>query len=507
MKQFIYMLGLISLNNINPMESENKIFPVCSSNANQSKESIENLKENLQPNTDNTKIKNITVTVKNIEKFRNALKFTFSLNNDDITKLLGVNTDNLTFYVQSNNDFIDGIFKKWNNEEDIKNGTTLNFIKHSFLKMYRYNNDKNESDSYSFSLKINENFDIEKKIKIYIKYKTLNNEEVTIPVKDKNGNEEYTLSSLLYPDIEKYDELFNIIKDTTYCKKVGNFENSISINFKEDDKLLNNDFRNLLKICIEDENGNEIKDNILKKWVDKNYITNNSYLCDIKKGLFVLYAKNKFETAQKPYSFSMFYDNSKYKKIKIKIKLLENKYFYVKNKDNEVIDLDNLDGNNNVNNNKKNIIEKDNLTEEEFINRFKDILDKGIKIEKVGNFKNSIKFKFSVDDKILNESYRKNIKIQYYNEKDEPIEDCLFLKWVDKEEIKNGTALNNIKKGFLFDHPHYRVDDISKLFEISMFINKKAINKKVKVKISYNDKVYAYIKYKNSDILDLESMP
>ena len=99
---------------------------------------------------------------------------------------------------------------------------------------------------------------------------------------------------------------------TTYCKKVGNFENSISINFKEDDKLLNNDFRNLLKICIEDENGNEIKDNILKKWVDKNYITNNSYLCDIKKGLFVLYAKNKFETAQKPYSFSMFYDNSKY---------------------------------------------------------------------------------------------------------------------------------------------------------------------------------------------------
>ena len=510
MKYITYTLGIISIFNGNSMETnKTSNLPCCGflGIKNNTKENIEELKKDLNPNTNNTKFKDINITVKNIAKVKNALKFTFTLNNSDKNNLLGVNTDNLTFYVKSNNEPIENVFKKWNNDEIIKNGTSLSYIKHSLLKMNRFFDTVNGNDTFSFSLKVNENFNIEKKISIYIKYKTLNNEEGIIQVKDINNNEEYTLFSLFYNDIEKYNELFDIIKDTTYCKKVGNFENSISINFKEDEKLLNNEFKNLLKIYVEDENGNELNDFILKKWVEKTKIPNGGFLSEIKKGLFILYSKNKYDTVQKPYSLSMFYENnSKINKIKIKIKLQDNKFFYVKNKGNEIIDLNDLEGNkNSINNNikNKNTVENNDISEEEFINRFKEVLNNGISIEKVGNFKNSIKFKFKVDEKLLNSPFRKNIKIQYFNEKDELVDDSLLLKWINKEQIKNGTYLCDIKKGFLFNHPYYKVDDISKLFEISMFINTKAINDKVKIKISYNNNIYTYIKYKDSDILDL----
>ena len=74
-----------------------------------------------------------------------------------------------------------------------------------------------------------------------------------------------------------------------------------------------------IELYVEDENGTEINDVVFLKWVGKEKITNGTLLKDIKKSFFVLYKENKYNTAQKPYQVSMFFDKSKYKKVKIKV--------------------------------------------------------------------------------------------------------------------------------------------------------------------------------------------
>ena len=456
------------------------------------------------------KYDSLIAKIKNIENYDGGFKINFDLKDDKNDNLLGLDTNKFKIYIESEGKYIDDVFLTWKDENDIKSGMTLFEIKKNFLKNNRF---YQNSDIFSFSIKLNKNFDINKKIKIFIKYNLSDsnlknsNKEIIIPVKNEKEEEEFTLFSLIYDDVLKYNELFEIIKNNCFCTSIYGKENSIKLFFPENEKLLDSKFRNLLKIFVEDENGKEINDSILLKWVDKEKIVNNTLLKDIKKSFFVFYKDNKYNTEQKPYQISMFFDKSKYKKVKIKIKYLNDKFFYVKNNDSEIIDLENLEKQkfeksknvNNFNNSSNN-----KLTEAQFKDKFKRLISEGISCEKVGNFKNSLKIKFNINEDLIGESYRNNIKIQYFDEKDNLLTESLLLKWKSSDEIKNNSKLSDIKNGFLFRFPQYPVETI-KLFEISMFINKNIKNKKVKIKITYNDEFGEFVKYNNSEILDLNS--
>ena len=453
----------------------------------------------------------ISATIKHIDNFKEGFKIIFNIIDEDKDKLLGIDIKNITISVENN------VFITWKDGNDINDGMSLSEIKKNFLKYNRFYPD---SDPFSFSIKLKKGFDINKKIKISLNFnfKNIENNEnkdntVTIPVKNLKGEEEFSLFSLIYNDFEKYNELYEIIKNNCFCTSVYNIENSIKLVFPENDKLLNNNFRDLLTIVIEDENGIEIKDNVLLKWVSKENIKNNSFLYDIKKSFLKYYNNNRYETEQKPYQISMFFDKSKYKKIKIKIKYTENDFFYIKNNNSEIIDLEHLEkpvynGKNNENNNKfnenKNIkVSKDKLSEEQFKEKLKNLFNNGITCEKVGNFKNSFKIKFKVDEDLIGESYRNNIKIQYFDKNDKLLDECLFSKWAKDVNIENNTKLSSIKSGFLYMFPQYKVETY-KLFEISMHINKNIKEKNVKIKISYNDEFSEFVKSKGSELINLD---
>lgn len=453
-------------------------------------------------------LNNVSAKIQHIEKYEGGFKITFDLKEDEKNNLLGVDINKFTIFIESEGKPDDNVFLTWKDENNIKNGMTLFEIKKNFLK---YNRFYTNSDPFSFSIKLNKKFDINRKIKIFLKYKpdnlisnTNKNEEIIIPVKNYKDEEEFTLFSLIYSDFNKYDELYEIIKDNCTCTSVYNKENSLKLIFPENDKLINNKFRDLLKLYVEDENGVEINDVVLLKWVGKEKITNGTLLKDIKKSFFVLYKENKYNTAQKPYQVSMFFDKSKYKKVKIKIKYNNNKSFYINYNGSEIIDLDSLEKQNISGNNisKFNDEKNDKLTEDEFKNKFKQLIAKGITCEKVGNFKNSFKIKFNVDEDLIGETYRKNIKIQYFDKDGNKIDEALFHKWKSDVEIKNNMSLSDIKAGFLYKFPQYDVP-VDKIFEISMFINKNLSNKLVKIKISYNDDFGEFVKFNNSDIIDL----
>ena len=452
---------------------------------------------------------NVSAKIQHIEKYDGGFKISFDLKENEKNNLLGVDTKNIQIFIKSNDELVNDVFTTWFDVQII-NGMTLYDIKKSFLK---YNRFYTNSDPFSFSIKLNKKFDINRKIKIFLKYNPDNlidnsgkNEEIIIPVKNYKDEEEFTLFSLIYSDFDKYNELYEIINDNCTCSSVYNKENSLKLIFPENDKLINNKFRDLLKLYVEDENGIEINDVVFLKWVGKEKITNGTLLKDIKKSFFVLYKENKYNTAQKPYQVSMFFDKSKYKKVKIKIKYNDNKSFYIKNNGSEIIDLDNLEKQNIIGNNIKkfNDEKNDKLTEDEFKNKFKELIAKGITCEKVGKFKNSFKIVFNVDNSLIGESYRNNIKIQYFDEKDNLLTESLFHKWKSDVEIKNNMRLSDIKAGFLYKFPQYDVP-VDKLFEISMFINKNIKNKKVKIKISYNDDFGEFVKFNNSEIIDLNN--
>lgn len=452
-------------------------------------------------------LKNVYAKIQHIEKYDGGFKISFYLKEDEKNKLLGVDTKNIQIFIKSDDKLVNDVFTTWLDTQ-ITNGMTLYEIKKNFLK---YNRFYTNSDPFSFSIKLNKKFDINRKIKIFLKYipdnlisNTIKNEEIIIPVKNYKDEEEFTLFSLIYSDFNKYDDLYEIIKDNCTCTSVYNKENSLKLIFPENDKLINNKFRDLLKLYVEDENSNEINDVVFLKWVGKEKITNGTLLKDIKKSFFVLYKENKYNTAQKPYQVSMFFEKSKYKKVKIKIKYNDNKSFYIKNNGSEIIDLDSLEKQNISGNNIKkfNDDKNDKLTEDEFKNKFKQLIAKGITCERVGKFKNSFKIIFNVDEDLIGESYRKNIKIQYFDKDGNKIDEALFHKWTSDVEIKNNISLSDIKAGFLYKFPQYNVP-VNKLFEISMFINKNLSNKLVKVKISYNDDFGEFVKFNNSDIIDL----
>ena len=526
-KMFIlFELVLFSIFSSKSMEDEkdNNKNKVCGSVNNLINDNLE-LKESIKLKNSKDKIINetlyskITANIKNIDRFKDGFKIIFNLNEEDKNNLLGVNIENFKIFIESENNLIDNVFLTWKDGIDIKNGMSLIDIKKNFLKNNRFYPD---SDPFSFSIKLKNGFDINKKIKIYLKYHSniniendnnILNNEIIIPVKNIKGEDEYTLFSLIFTDFEKFNELYEIIKDNCFCTSVYGKENSIKIIFPENDKLLNNKFRDLLTIFIEDENGNEIKDGVLCKWVSKEYIKNNSFLYDIKKSFLIFYTNNKYETAQKPYQISMFFDKSKYKKIKIKIKYFADKFFYIKSNNSDIIDLENLEkpvfnNNNKDNNNENNNIDKkntnDKLTEEQFKEKLKVVFSKGISCAKVGNFKNSLKLKFNVDEDLIGESYRNNIKIQYFDEKDNLLDECIFCKWKPEMDIPNNSKLTFIKSGFLYMFPQYPVETY-KLFEISMHINKNIKNNVIKIKISYNDEFSEFVKFNGSDIINLEN--
>lgn len=474
------------LNNKIKAEGNNKSTNVISSLCNSTK-----------PLNINNLLSNLSIIVDMVDN-NNTIKIRFILKNDlDMGVLKTLSPNDFTIYINDKDgNPIEKVLTNWNGEI-ISNGDTLAEIKKSFLSNCE------ASDPFSISMKV---VDINRvdKIKININYNN-NDGNTNFIVTDDKGNDVLDIKSLLSCLSKDKEELLNLFTDSLYCTSVKNNRDGMKIVFPQEKKLLNVNIKNYLSIAIEDENGNDIKEPILYNWANGEAIENKMKLNKIKSGFFTLFKNDKFGESSDPYSFSLRFDNKKYKKLKIAITYLDKK-FYVKNNNSDVIDLDNLS---NVKDSVSNIddvnVSKYKTSDEEYFQLVKKMLDENVICTNVNGFKNSIKFIFKATDKImLGDDRRKKLIIRIYDKDDKEIRDKVILKtWVKGENISSGSSIVSIKKLFFVDSKAYTNN---KPFEFSVRFNLLEEYNKVKIEISYDNKISTFVQFKGSEIIDLAEL-
>ena len=173
--------------------------------------------------------------------------------------------------------------------------------------------------------------------------------------------------------------------------------------------------------------------------------------------------------------------------------------FYIKNNDNDVIDLCQLSNENKHTSNDLN--ENNKLSDPEYSKYVDEMFKNRVACSSVG-FKNSIKLIFNENNKLLNDERRKNFKIFILDENDNNIEETILKKWINNEEIHSGTAISSIKKLFLLNSDKY---DNNKPFELSMYFNLLERHTKIKIKITF-DNLSTYAIFNNSEVIDLTKL-
>ena len=155
----------------------------------------------------------------------------------------------------------------------------------------------------------------------------------------------------------------------------------------------------------------------------------------------------------------------------------------------------------NKKNNNINVI-NNQMPEEEYMENVKKMFESEVTCCGVG-FKNSIKLKFKDNEKLLGDNRRKNFKLFVLDENDVVIYEIILKKWVNYEDIPSGTPIADIKRLFFLNSKNY---PNNKPFELSMRYNQLNGRKKIKLKVSYGNDLYTYVKYNDSDIIDLEKL-
>ena len=445
-------------------------------------------------------INNIRFSVSKIDKFNNAFKITFKLNSIDNSPLFKLDPRKFHIYLvdEKGIELKDKIITSWKGEP-IYTGDSLYKIKKSFLSQNNgflfvdKKSGKNTiSDPFSISLKLAGR--LNKKVFIKIVYKIGELEKIIVVDEslknliDKNNNL-FDLYAFYSVFDEEYKEIFQKIVGKVGCFAVTNNKNAIKIKFPEETEMLKGDFKSKLVLFIYDENGNIINENVLYKWLpDKNnknvYITNGTELVNIKRGFLSSFKNSEYKND--PYSISMRVDDSKYKKIKIKIYFSDELNFFVKYNDSEIIDLKDFCGS-------KIVETEEKCTDDDYRKIVSEIFKCGVRLES-GFLKNTIKIIFNEEKMLIDKTRKDYFKIFIYDNNNVECKsfedsDWLIAKWFLKDNkypvaIKSGSKLSDIKHLFLTNSLLYPSNDP---FAISMRVNGGYVGQGFKIKIVYDD--------------------
>ena len=461
----------------------------------------------------------IRFSVSQINNNCNTFKVIFKLESDDSNKLFNLNPNNFYIYFlddKGNEIKENNIITNWFGNP-VSSGDSLQSVKKTFLgnsdKSKFFGNGKS-ADNFSVSFKLSKRLDNELFIKIIYK---INELEKPLRVSDCNEEQDdkhnymFDLYSFFSKFDKEYEDIFKSIIDKCTCTAVRGFKNSIKLIFPTNDELLKGNFKSRLKIFIYDENGDEIKDNVLYKWLlnednEKIFIKNGMDLCDIKRGFLSKYKNSEYKSD--PFSISMrVVEDNKYKKIKIKILFSDELSFFVKNDDSDIIDLEKM--NESVKSN--NSVSVSNINDDEYRNIVKDLFKGGIKIIN-GCFKNTIKILFTQNAKLI-DNKRNNFKLYIFDKDGNEVKtsikelnigepntkneinndennDWVLAKWLLKENnfldiIESGSKISDIKRLFLVNSTKYSKNDP---FSLSLRINREYVEKNgFKIKVVYDD--------------------
>ncbi len=442
-----------------------------------------------KPSVDVAKVlDNLSISVTKV-MYNNSIKLIFAVKELDRNSLKGIHPRNFKIYIKDENDKnIDNVFTNWSDVE-VHNGDTLNNVKKSFLGGY-------DKDSvYSISLKpISSKIN---RLKICIEY----NDDIlnkTFYAIGENGKDVIDIKSILGGSQVDKEEVIKILNGQCYCTGVVNNNDALKLCFPNNETLIKYGLRNSLTIIIENEEGKQIDNEILTNWMGTKAVKNGMKISELKSGFLYDLSKSNtgYKNAGDPYSVSLKVISNNYKNIKIAVQYLDTK-IYIKYKDNDIIKLNELCNNGAHNFN----VGKAKLSDDEYKNCVQNMFEEGI-ICTPGAFGNTIKVIFPENEQLLDDGRRKNFKISVVDANDNNIEETIFKKWVDGEEINSGTSISEIKKLFMVNSSLY---PNNKPFEFSMRYNKASKYDKIKIKITYNE-LSTYVSFENSDIINLNEL-